>query len=281
MKVSFFKKVTDTAPKLNKDVGYFLDRIKDGASKDLVEKIRITEDEDEQKFLKAQLPIVCFNGVFTTRSKSGLKKSSGLMVLDFDDFNTLDEAKEFKKNIKSDKYVFSAWISPRNGVKILYRIQPVANDTEFKSIYKTIQEKFPNVDQSGKDVSRACFESYDPLIYVNVDAEIYTPEIQITELEPIEIGDVTNIPINDQDVIANKLVIWFQKHYDRNNRNNSVFKLAASFNDFGVNKQTAMTYCSRYAENGFPVSEITNILLNSIVNSLRISHVKRNSWSWS
>ncbi len=30
------------------------------------------------------------------------KKASGLMVLDFDDFNTLDEAKEFKKNIKSD-----------------------------------------------------------------------------------------------------------------------------------------------------------------------------------
>jgi hypothetical protein len=271
MKVSFFKQVKDTAPKLNKDVGHFLDRIKDGASKELVEKIRNTEDEDEQKFLKVQLPVVCFNGQFNTRSKSGLKKSSGLMVLDFDDLSSLDEAKELKKNIKSDIHVFSAWISPRNGVKVLYRIPPVANDNEFKNIFKSIKEKYPNLDPSGSDVSRACFESYDPLIYVNLEAEVYTPTIQIIDIEPIEIGDVTNIPINDQDVIANKLVIWFQKHYDRTNRNNSVFKLAAAFNDFGVNKQTAMVYCSRYAEAGFPVAEITNIVNSAYKHTAQFS----------
>jgi hypothetical protein len=27
------------------------------------------------------------------------------------------------------------------------------------------------VDESGKDIARACFESYDPDIYVNLDAD--------------------------------------------------------------------------------------------------------------
>jgi hypothetical protein len=260
MKVSFFQSVKNTSPKLSKDVSFFLDRIKDGKSKELVEQIRQSEDKEEQRVLKNQLPVVCFNGYFSNRSKAGLKKASGLMILDFDDFSGMDEAKEFKEKLKKDVHVFAAWLSPRNGVKALYRIPIVQDDNQFKGIYNSVETVYPNLDSSGKDISRACYESFDPNIYVNLTAEIYYPSVQVVDIEPLDIGEVTNIPLKDQDIIANRLLSWFQKHYDKSNRNSSLFKLAAAFNDFGVAKHTAMVYCSRYAENGFPVSEITGLI---------------------
>ena len=171
MKCTFFSGITQTSPKYSKDVSFFLDRIKDGASKDLVSEIRATTDKDKQNELKKKLPVVCFNGHFINRSKKGLKKSSGLMILDFDDDKGFESAKELKEKLSKDKYVFSAWISPRLGVKALYRIIDVDNDEHLKSVYEQVKEVYTEMDDSGKDISRACFESYDPEIFVNIDAE--------------------------------------------------------------------------------------------------------------
>lgn len=267
MKVSFFKNVKQTSPTVSKDVSFFLDRIKQGKSRDTVELIRTSSDKEEQQALKMQLPGVCFNGYFSSRSKNGLKKSSGLMVLDFDDFENETKAKEFKDSLKKDSHVFSTWLSPRMGVKALYRITEVYDDAEFKSIYAQVKAKYPSLDDSGKDVSRFCYESYDPNIYINLEAVKFIPEVIVPEAEIDEIGVITNIPIKDQDLIANRLIKWFQNHYDRNQRNNSVFKLAAAFNDFGVDKTTAQTYCNRYAERGFTVNEIGNIINSAYKNT--------------
>lgn len=258
MKVSFFESVKHTAPKVSKDVSHFLERIRVGKSRDLVEKIRTESDKDKQQELKIQLPGVCFNGHFTQRSKAGLKKASGLMVLDFDDFATNQEALDFKTKLQEDNHIYSAWLSPRMGVKALYKIPTVKDDNEFKDIYEQVSERYTNLDSSGKDISRFCYESADPNIYINLDAETFIPEVR--EKEMPEIGEVTNLPLQDQDEIAERLEKWFNSHYDRSQRNNSVFKLAAAFNDFGVPKSTAENYCFRYAEKGFSTREIGQIL---------------------
>ena len=269
MKISFFKSITNTSPFVSKDVNHFLDRIKEGKSRKLVEAIRLEPDKDKQNEIKRQLPVVCFGGHFSSRSKKGLKKSSGLMVIDFDDFQTEQEAKEFKEKLKEDKHIFSAWLSPRIGVKALYRIQNVQNDEEYKNIFLAVKSIYPTLDDSGKDISRACFESYDPSIYVNLEAEVYVPPVQemVQDHEINEIGQLTNIPLRDQDVIANRLLKWFNGHYDRSQRNNSVFKLAVAFNDFGVDKSTATIYCNRYAEKGFSVNEISKIIESAYKNT--------------
>lgn len=206
------------------------------------------------------LPGVCFNGVFTSRSKAGLKKASGLMVLDFDDFLNVQEAKEWKKKMQGDVHTLAAWMSPRNGVKVLYRIPLVHDDAQFKGISSSIKKDYPTLDTSGSDISRLCYESYDPNIYINLSAEIYIPELIDEDPVHHDIGQVTNIPIKDHDVIANRLLVWFNKKYDKSQRNNSVFKLAAALNDFGVDKLTATNYCNRYSEKGFSVEEIQQII---------------------
>lgn len=264
MKVSFFTNHMQTAPKLSKDVSFFLDRIREGASKELIYRIRESENEEEQKAIKATLPIVCFNGYFSNRSKAGLKKASGLMILDFDNVQDL---KSLKDKVKKDPHVFAAWISPRSGLKMLYRIPMVLDDQQFKGIFKQIVKIYPDVDTSGSDISRCCYESYDPNIYINLSAETFIPAHIDSAPVLEEIGQITNIPITDQDVIANRLVVWFQKHYDRSQRNNSVYKLAAAFNNFGVNITTATNYCNRYAEDGFTVSEISGIIKSAYKNT--------------
>ncbi len=269
MKTSFFKSIINTSPFVSKDVNHFLDRIKEGKSRKLVEQIRLEPDKDKQNEIKRQLPVVCFGGFFSSRSKKGLKKASGLMVLDFDDFQDEREAKEFKEKLKEDKHIFSCWLSPRLGVKALYRIQLVQNDEEYKNIFLSVKNTYPELDDSGKDISRACFESYDPFIYVNLEAEIYIPPVrEIVQYHEInDISQLTNIPITDQDIIANRLIKWFNVHYDRSQRNNSVFKLAIAFNDFGVDRSIATIYCNRYAEKGFSTNEISKIIESAYKNT--------------
>ena len=260
MKVSFYTSVLSTSPKVSKDVSFFLERIREGKSKDLVGQIRATTEEDKQQELKKQLPVVTFNGFFANRSKLGLKKSSGLLTMDFDDCKGIESAKELKDKLKEDKHVFAAWISPRIGVKALYRIIDVDDDAHFKQVFAQVKQRYPDLDDSGKDISRACYESFDPEIYINLDAEVFVPEVVILPHEEENIGQITNVPLIDGDEIANRLIRWFQSKYDSSQRNNSIFKLAAAFNDFGVDKLTAKSYCIRYAEKGFSTNEIENII---------------------
>lgn len=260
MKVSFFKSVKNTSPTVSKDVTHFLDRIREGKSRDTVEAIRHETDEDEQKRLKIQLPVVCFGGHFKSRSIKGLVKSSGLMILDFDDFSNFDQAKAFKDKLKKDNHIYSVWISPRLGVKALYRIVEVTTDKEFKNCFEQVKEKYPNLDNSGKDISRACFESYDPNIYVNLEAETFIPQVIVEFADYNDIAQVTNVPLRDQDVIANRLIKWFEKHFNPNERNNSIYILASSFNSFGVNQETALNYCFTFAKSTAPKDEVINVI---------------------
>ena len=267
MKVNLFKTVKNTSPSLTRDVTFFLDRIKDGNSRDIIEELRRCDDEEKSKYLKLTLPAVAFNATFTKRNKDHIKESSGLMVLDFDDFDSVREAVQFKSTLKEDKHIYAAWISPSEGVKALYRIMKVDNDNEFKKIYSEVQRKYPNLDPSGKDISRLCFESYDPDIYVNLDAEVFSPKIIIQE-EISNIGTVTNIPITDADSVVNRLIIWFERDIlDNSNVNTSIYILASAFNSFGVSKQTATEYGFRYAKPEAPEKEVHSIINSAYKNT--------------
>jgi hypothetical protein len=256
MKVSFFKSLFNTSPHLVKDVSYFLDRIRDGKSQKIVEQIRIQVEKPKKEELKKQLPIVCFNGEFTKRVNGGLKKSSGLMVLDFDDVENPVLKKQELSKIKS---ILSCWISPKGtGVKALLRIHDVKDDAEFKKVFKQVSKKFEGLDPSGKDIARSCFESYDPDIYVNLEAEKF--EFQFEEEIQINIGTITNVPVRDQDEIANRLMNWFRKKWDPFARNMSLYKLAIAFNDFGVNRSTTETYLYTFQESDFKKEEIDSII---------------------
>jgi hypothetical protein len=171
--VSFFKSVRDPNNPFNKSIDYALKRIRDGNSKDLINQLRLMSDEDYSKN-KVSLPGVCFNGKFKQRSLSGLIEHSGFIVLDFDKLQNIEESIILKDSISSDEFIYATWISPSGkGVKALVKIP--AKVENHKGYFNTLKKHFshPNWDDSGSDVSRFCFESYDPDIYINYDSSVW------------------------------------------------------------------------------------------------------------
>ena len=260
-KISYFKSLKSRVPEpAAKELEYYLQRIKDGKNEKLISQLRLEVDLDKKKEIKNNLPAVTFCGQFTLRNKENLKQGSGFAILDFDKLENVVKEKEL---LKSNNYIFSAWISPSgNGLKALVKIPIISNDIEYKHIFKQLQQIFPTVDPSGSDITRLCFESHDPDIYFNYESQKFIPTYESDPQEIKNLGSITNIPIVDGNEIANRLIEWFKKKFDSNNRNSSLFKLAIAFNDFGVNKSICWQCLQGYAEPDFTESEI-----NSIINS--------------
>src|SRR3989304_3092819 len=122
MNVTIYKKASDVSNGFTKNVLFCLERIKQGKSKDMVNWLRDLPKHEYDKN-KSKLPGVCFNGVFEYRSLAGIKEHSGLCILDFDKFNTGQDAIDFRNSVSDDDYIFSSWISPSGkGVKALVKI---------------------------------------------------------------------------------------------------------------------------------------------------------------
>ncbi len=258
MNVTIYKKATDVSNGFTKDVFFCLERIKKGKSKETVEWLRSLPKNEYDKN-KSKLPGVCFNGVFEYRSLAGIKEHSGLIILDFDKFKTEQDAIDFKNSICDDEYIFSAWISPSGkGLKALVKIPAeIENHREY---FKSLKNYYnhPNWDDSGSDVSRFCFESYDPDLYLNENSKVWD-KIDMPEVE--DIGSVNvSIPIKSDNLIITKLLKWFEKKYNSNERNKSVFKLAAAFNDFGIQKNVAEQTLYQFEQEDFDRNEILKIL---------------------
>tara|TARA_R100000808_G_C2154535_1_gene165587 strand:- start:4418 stop:6169 length:1752 start_codon:yes stop_codon:yes gene_type:complete len=137
-----------------------LQRIQEGKSKSLIKRIR---SGDKSK--KKELPIVCFSGEFSSRNDDALFEHSGFIVLDFDHVNV----KEVKKALATDQYIYSCWVSPSgDGIKALVKItNPERHRDHFRALCNYFQKQYClEVDESGINESRACFESHDPDIII-------------------------------------------------------------------------------------------------------------------
>jgi hypothetical protein len=258
-KVTVFKQVWDTNNPYIRSLEFCLNRIKNGDVRDKVEKYRLTlKDED-----KRELSGVCFNGRFKTREAKGLLEPSGFMVLDFDKFETREEAIEFREQLRQHDFIYCAFISPSaKGVKALAKIPK--DPDNFKLYYNAIEKHFDtkHFDKSGKDLSRFCFESYDPDLWINKKATTWDT---IEEEEYENIGKKNNevvVPMASESNIIDNLQKWFDKKYnmDKGNRNNNLFIFAMALNDFGINKDTAERVCLQYVTNDFKQSEIEQLV---------------------
>ena len=148
-----------------------LNRFKSGNQD--VEALRKETDKDKQDELKNQLPVVIFQGKFARRANSALIKSSGLMILDFD-CDTESMSLSIASKLAKDEYIYSYFKSPRGyGYKALVQIPEVQNDKEYKGYYFAFQERYKELDDSGKDIARACFVTSDPDLVINENAAVW------------------------------------------------------------------------------------------------------------
>lgn len=256
MIISIYKNIFETKQGYEIEVLKALIRIKNGSSKELIDKIRHEQDKEKRDKLKQKLPCVLFGGTFEKREKKGLIKSSGFAVLDFDHVD-LSLKDEFKKS----KYTFACWVSPSgDGIKLLVKIPEVKNDNEYKEYYNCLLAEFPNanVDKSTIDISRVCYESYDPDIYVNSLSDIFDKKIVEQKRQPQQRNAIISQPSDNETY--SKLLVWINKteSYINGNRNNYLNKLAYACNAYGLNKNTIEGIFKR--DYDLPDKEISSIV---------------------
>ena len=172
-------------------LGQALTRIRSGKSKSIVDRVRTGD-----KAAKLLLPVVFFSGEFKTRTDDGLFQHSGVIVLDFDKLQDLDEV---RSQVATDPYTYSMWVSPSgNGIKVLVRIKfPERHRDHFRALSNYFQKQYGlEVDQSGINESRACFESYDPDLVFNEDAQVFagimTEKAEAQKLAPAKLKEYTD-----------------------------------------------------------------------------------------
>lgn len=261
--VTIFKNIKETSTPFFREVGTILNRIKDGASKDLVKRIRNEKNKSERNELKKQLPAICFSGTFNKRADTALVEHSGLICLDFDGYTKSKEMLNDKETLSKNKYVYSVFISPSgNGLKVLVKI-PADHENHgayFNSLERALNS--PYFDKTSKNLSRVCYESYDPLIYVNENSSVWDVIEEPEYNEVVRHRDKLTIPITDENKIVDILIRWWTKKYPmtEGQRNQNCFILAMAFNDFGINKSLAGYVLNTYATQDFPLSEISRTI---------------------
>jgi hypothetical protein len=257
--ITIFQNIKETATPFFRDVNVILERTKEGATKDLVKKIRAEKRKPERNELKKMLPAICFSGTFNKRADNALIEHSGLICLDFDGYQKQKELLQDKENLSKNKYVYSVFISPSgNGLKVLVKIPA---DAENHTNYFNSLEKYfnsPYFDKTSKNISRVCYESYDPLIHVNENSSIWDIIEEPEYKEVHKHRDMATIPITDENKVVEILVKWWTKKYPmtEGQRNQNAFVLAMAFNDYGINKSLASYVLNQYATPDFTVKEI-------------------------
>ncbi len=233
-KVTIFPNIFKTKDPHHVAVSKIFDRIKTGKSKELVESIRACTDKKERQKLKAELPSICFAGTFAHRDNQGIIDHSGFICLDFDHFTDDSKLVAFKESLKKNKYVVAAFVSPSgDGMKVVVRIP---KDIKQHSAYAESLSKWFKQEQWDdlRDISRVCYESYDPDIYVNASAKVY--DILTREKPTIMEFAPEGEKIKDQQLIFRNLKKWLDARdsYHDGNKHNYLVKLATACNRFGL-----------------------------------------------
>ena len=270
--VTIFKSIRDTDTPFFRDVRVILNRIKEGTdtTKDLVKRIRLEKNKPERQELKKLLPAICFSGTFNKRTDASLLQHSGLICLDFDGYTKQKELLQDKENLSKNKYVFSVFISPSgNGLKVLVKIPADADNhtNYFNSLEKYFNSAY--FDKTSKNVSRVCYESYDPLLHMNENSSVWDLIEEAEYNEVIKTRDQPTIPITDENKIVDILVKWWTKKYpmSEGQRNQNCYVLAMAFNDFGINKGLASYVLNQYASGDFTPREIATTIDSAYKNT--------------
>ena len=149
-----------------------MEGVRTGKWQDIVLQVRATPDKAERDKLKKSAPLVTVSGQFSDRKDDALKEHSGFIAIDIDN---IDNPEEAKKLVQADSYIYSAFTSiSGHGLCLVMRIDGTRHADAFNGIASYLYQTYQLiVDQSGKNVSRARFISYDPWIHINTKAILF------------------------------------------------------------------------------------------------------------
>ena len=243
-KITLFKTLfnSNEAPYYVK-IDKVVERIKHGneRTKDIVQKIRSGDPLKDD--LKKKLPAIMFNGIFKVRNDNGMDEHSGLCIFDFDKFETPEKLKEWRTKLQFDPFTYICFLSPSgNGLKVVVKI-PKSEKTEhyrrFHAYKKYIDS--PYFDDKNSNLSRVCFDSYDPNIFLRYESKVF--EKIEEEDQKLFIKEVPTVLLSDQDRIIDRIMKLDHKcDFISGDRNNFIFKVACCMCEYDIDQHKAESY---------------------------------------
>ena len=169
---SYFKApVKNIVPAYNVSLLQVYQIIKGNSFASCTSTLRSIADKQQAKEFKAHnFDYVTFSGTFSKRSDNALIKHSNLLTIDFDHIPNIEE---LKSQLLQDEYFETELLfaSPSgDGLKwvIPIDITRATHQDYFKAISNYLLQTYQlKIDQSGKDISRACFLPQDAAVFIN------------------------------------------------------------------------------------------------------------------
>lgn len=259
--ITIFKTFYDTNP-YYVPIDTALSRIRNGKSAELVKNCQAQTDYKSYSAAKKKLPCIIFGGEFGQRAIAGLIRHSGYICLDYDKFPDADELQLWRDTLESDEYTYSIFTSPSGmGLKRIVKIPPT-DYLGHKAYFRALQAQYdcPYFDINMFDVSRICFESYDPELQINPASRTW--DEQIFDPQPVAI-EYNKASLSEQET-ARRLLLWSDRKFPivSGVRNANLYRLCCSLNDFGIDKEHALSLVSRFQADDFKLNEI-EVTLNS------------------
>lgn len=157
--------------------------------KDIVDKIRISDNDKVKKQLKAMLPAITPSGIFSQRKAHLLEEYTGIICIDIDgkDNPQVTDIEKLKLELVTNPHILYCGLSVSgNG---LFCLIPLAYPDKHKNHFNAIEKDFKDqgiiIDSSCSDISRLRGYSYDTKPYLNLKALPYKSLIEETINIPI------------------------------------------------------------------------------------------------
>lgn len=140
----------------------FLNFVKYGKWKHLIEPIRTEPDKKKRDLLKRNIPSLTISGVFEERKEENLLEHSGFICIDIDHFTD-------KTQLLTDQYTYALMKSASGGgLAVIVKIDKEKHKESFKWIQNYYYKFFGIVvDSAPSNVASLRFVSYDPEIFIN------------------------------------------------------------------------------------------------------------------
>lgn len=247
----------------------FFDIIRQEKFKSQIDLMRTFHDTDKSKYdeLKHKLPICLFTGRYSNFSNSGLLQSSNLVVIDFDKIPSNDMSSQWSL-ITKDPYTFAAFVSPSGkGYKVIVKVEnnpDNATHSEYLNALKVYYNS-PYWDNNCFGISRACFLSSDPSIYINWNSLIWAKKIPLSSTAvPSYVPVKTYAPTSEYEKLINFLDGGFDKFpMTPGNRHDSSFRRARELAEWGIPRDTAFRYLSQFVTPDFGKDELLRQVRNA------------------
>ena len=171
MLISHYKNIHDSQD-TDIELASFLEGVQTGKWQDIVFDVRNAPTKEIKDLKKKTAPLVTVSGSFSARKDDALRKHSNFIAIDIDN---LDDAAETKRRIGQDQYLYACFLSiGGNGLCIIVKMDGTRHLDAFNGIAAYLYNEYQLiVDQSGKNVSRARFVSYDPFMLLNTKSATF------------------------------------------------------------------------------------------------------------